>query len=142
MRKLYQAGLVTITTLFTLSSLGAPAAASQAAGRWFDGHWRCTLDGRATKMRWLVKTDRQVSDCRFDANSRERVCTSASGIKTVGEFWDRNGPWAKLSLQRSDARSLTFRHADGNVWFLQLKGSGAEGWSTWNQKRYPLRCSR
>ena len=114
MRKVCQLSLLLVVAVVVLSMASGRLEASQAAPQWYNGHWKCTLDGRATKMRWGTETDRKTSDCRYDKASKERICTSSSGIKTVGAFWDRNGPWKKLALQRSDARSLTFRHADGN----------------------------
>jgi len=125
-----------------IGALPEPAHASQVVGQWYHGNWSCRSDGRPARMRWVVRDDPGPSNCRYDARLREQVCSRTSGVTTVGEFWDRNGPWRRLTIQTRGQNSLHFRHADGNPWFLQRSGSRANGWTTWNGNRYPLQCSR
>jgi glucan-binding YG repeat protein len=126
---------VAVTALLCAGSWPGVAHASQAVGRWYHGDWRCTIDGRPSKMRWQVR-DNPTTSCNGN------VCTTSAGVRTVGEFWDRNGPWVRLSIVKQSQSTLHFRHADGNLWFLQVSGSRANGWTTWNGSRFPLSCVR
>lgn len=113
----------------------APASAGLAPGGWFMGDWRCTLDGRATRMVWrVVSVDYGSSD--------GETGTSVAGAETRGHLQDR-GAWARLTFGRATSTTLDFRHADGNGWFLRLTSADqATGYSTWNGRRYPFSCTK
>lgn len=124
------------SALFAAALAGsAPAAASQVAGAWFMGDWRCTLDGRQTRMAW-----RNVS---VDLGSNEGdIGTSVAGVERRGRFLDR-GAWSDLTFARATSTTLHFRHSDGNAWFLRrLSPTAARGNSTWNGRPYPLSCTK
>lgn len=113
----------------------APAAASQAPGAWFMGDWRCTLDGRQTRIVW------EVASVEHGAHHGDHG-TSVAGAERRGRFWDR-GAWANLTLGRATSTSLHFKHADGNTWFLRrISATQARGNSTWNGRPYPLACTK
>jgi hypothetical protein len=113
----------------------APAGASQVAGAWYMGDWRCTLDGRATRIVWdVVSVDHRTSD--------GDVGTVVHGAERRGRFWDR-GSWVTLSLGRATSTTLHFKHSDGNDWFLRrISATQARGNSTWNGRPYPLSCTK
>lgn len=112
-----------------------PATASQVVGRWWDGNWKCNIDGRPARMRWSVVDDPDVQ-CQGD------TCSRSSGVKWSGRFSDNGSAWVPLRNAREGAAGgLYFNHADGNRWYLARPTSGkANGWTTWNGKRYPLTC--
>lgn len=114
---------------------GGPAAASQVAGGWYMGDWRCTLDGRPTRIVWdVVSVDHGAS--------HGDVGTSVAGAERRGRFWDR-GSWANLSLGRATSTTVHFKHADGNNWHLRrASATQATGYSTWEGRRYPLSCTK
>ena len=114
-----------------------PASASTASGGWYLGKWSCQLDGRPTRMEWrIVSVD-------YGGDNGDGTATSAAGAELRGRLWDRNGPWATLTRIGSTGSTLSFRHADGNRWFLRLSGSNnASGYSTWQGTRYPFDCRR
>ena len=113
----------------------APAAASQVAGGWYMGEWRCTLDGRATRMVWRAVS---VDHGRHDGD----VGTSVAGAETRGRFLD-GGRWTDLTFTRATSTTISFRHSDGNTWFLRrLSATQARGNSTWNGRPYPLSCTK
>ena len=113
----------------------APASASQAPGAWFMGDWRCTLDGRQTRMVWRnASVDHGGSD--------GDIGTSVAGVERRGRFLDR-GAWSDLTFGRATSTTLNFRHSDGNGWFLRrLSPTTARGNSTWNGRPYPLSCTK
>ncbi len=119
-----------------LSAFTAGAEASTAPGGWYLGKWSCQLDGRPTRMEWrIVSVD-------YGEDNGE-TGTSVAGAELRGRLWDRNGPWARLTRSGSSASTLTFRHADGNRWFLRRgAGNTASGYSTWQGTRYPFDCRR
>ncbi|HEU0045143.1 DUF6006 family protein [Sphingomonas sp.] len=112
-----------------------PSTAGQVAGGWYMGDWRCTLDGRATRMVWdVVSVDH--------GSSHGDTGTSVAGAERRGRFWDR-GSWAGLSLDRATSTTVHFKHADGNNWFLRrISATQARGNSTWNGRAYPLSCTK
>jgi hypothetical protein len=122
--------------LFAAAMAGsAPAPAGQVAGGWYMGDWRCTLDGRGTRIVWDVVS---VQHGSHDGHTG----TSVSGAERRGRFWDR-GAWAALSLERATATTVHFKHADGNNWFLRrISATQARGNSTWNGRAYPLSCTK
>ena len=123
-------------TLFAATLAGSvPAAAGQVAGGWYMGDWRCTLDGRPTRIVWdVVSVDH--------GSSHGEVGTSVAGAERRGRFWDR-GSWANLSLGRATSTTVHFKHADGNNWFLRrISATQATGNSTWNGRPYPLSCTK
>ena len=114
---------------------GAPAAASQVGGGWYMGDWRCTLDGRPTR---IVIDVVSVEHGSHDGH----VGTSVAGAERRARFWDR-GSWVNLSLGRATSTALHFKHPDGNDWYLRrTTATQATGYSTWNGRRYPLACTR
>lgn len=123
--------------LAILAAPSAPAAASTVAGGWYMGDWRCTLDGRPTRMVWrVVSVDYGSSD--------GDVGTSVAGAERRGRLQDR-GAWANLTFQRATSTTLNFRHQDGNNWFLRRNASAANqatGFSTWQGQRYPFSCTK
>jgi hypothetical protein len=114
---------------------GAPATAGQVAGTWYMGDWRCTLDGRPTRI--------VVDVVSVDHGSNHGdVGTSVAGAEMRARFWDR-GTWVNLSLSRSTSTTFNFRHPDGNSWFLRkTSATQANGYSTWRGRRYPLACTK
>ena len=116
-------------------AFSAPATASQVAGTWYMGDWRCTLDGRPTRIVWdVVSVDH--------GSNQGDVGTSIAGAERRGRFWDR-GSWVTLSLGRATSTTLNFRHPDGNSWFLRrTSATQATGYSTWQGRRYPLACTK
>jgi hypothetical protein len=127
--------LAIASTLFLLFQL--PAGASQIVGKWWDGSWNCTIDGRPARMRWLIVNDAQ-------GTSSGGVATTTSGVKRVGRFSDNGSAWVALSeASEGNNGGLFFRHADGNQWYLpKPQGGRTSGWTTWQGKRYPLICWR
>lgn len=113
----------------------APAGASQVPGAWYMGDWRCTLDGRPTRIVW------EVVSVEHGAHHGGHG-TSVAGAERRGRFWDR-GAWADLALGRATSTTLHFKHADGNNWFLRrISATQARGNSTWNGRPYPLACTK
>lgn len=113
------------------------ANASQMPGRWWSGSWKCNIDGRPARMRWSVVDDPDVQ-CSGD------TCSRTSGVKWAGSFSDNGSQWVPLRNANEGTRGgLYFSHADGNRWYLAKPANNkAEGWTTWNGKRYPLSCWR
>lgn len=129
-----RAEALSVATLLA-AACAVPASASQVTGAWFMGDWRCTLDGRATRMVWSnVSVDRGSSD--------GDTGTSIAGVERRGRFMDR-GAWSDLTFGRATSTTLNFRHSDGNSWFLRrLSPTTARGNSTWNGRPYPLSCTK
>src|SRR3954452_22794890 len=110
--------------------------AGMVATEWYFGSWRCSIDGRPSEMQWRVVNNPQMS-CHGD------VCSQSSGVKIVGSFSDRGSRWVPLERLSSSSDRLYMRHADGNRWMLQLVSQNrAEGYTTWEGRRYPLLCDR
>jgi hypothetical protein len=124
------------SALFAAALAGsAPATAGQVVGTWYMGDWRCTLDGRPTRI--LV----DVVSVDHGSNHGD-IGTSVAGAERRARFWDR-GTWVTLSLGRSTSTTLNFRHPDGNNWFLRrTSATQAAGYSTWQGRRYPLACTK
>jgi hypothetical protein len=124
-----------IVAALAAAAPAVPGSASQVGGAWFTGDWRCTLDGRATRMVWSnVSVDH--------GGSHGDVGTSVAGVERRGRFQDR-GAWSDLTFARATSTSLHFRHSDGNAWFLRrLSPTTARGNSTWNGRPYPLACTK
>jgi len=116
---------------------GLDANASTAPGGWYLGKWSCQLDGRPTRMEWkIVSVD-------YGQDNGDGTATSVAGAELRGRLWDRNGPWATLTRIGGSTSTLSFRHADGNRWFLRRGGGNtASGYSTWQGTRYPFDCRR
>lgn len=109
------------------------AAASTVAG-WWGGSWNCNIDGRPARMRWAA-VDAGQTEC--DGS----VCTSTSAVRWDGRFSDNGSRWVPLRSPQGAQGGFYFRHADGNRWYLAQPVAGrANGWTTWNGKRYPLAC--
>ena len=114
---------------------GAPAGASQVAGGWYMGNWRCTLDGRPTRIVW------DVVSVEHGGHHGDHG-TSVAGAERRGRFWDR-GSWVTLSFGRATSTALYFKHPDGNDWYLRrTSATQASGHSTWQGRRYPLACTK
>jgi hypothetical protein len=118
-----------------LALAAGEAQASLAYNNGIIGRWSCNIDGRAATMVWEVRDDSRTT-CSGG------VCARTSGVKIVGFFWDRNGPWARLTDLNQYPNRVTFRHADGNLWGLTLSGRNASGYTTWNGRHYRLTCVR
>lgn len=113
------------------------AFASQSRGMFYHGTWNCKLDGRNSQMVWKV-----ANDTRTTCNSKG-VCSVTHGVKDVGSFRDSTGPWVSLTPLGVSHQSITFRHADGNKWYLANTGTRKmSGHSTWMGKQYSLTCQR
>ena len=122
------------SAVLSLSAL--PAQASQVASEWYMASWNCNIDGRPARMTWRVVDNSQTS-CSGD------FCSQTSGVAIRGRFSDNGGPWVSLTRLSSGPNFLRLRHADGNVWRLNVTGPrNASGWTTWNGQRYPLSCWR
>lgn len=115
----------------------APVSAGQIVGKWWDGSWRCTIDGRPARMVWKIVDDPQ-------STSDGDIGTTTSGVKRIGRFSDNGSRWVSLSDAREGNNGgLFFRHADGNQWYLpKPQGERTSGWTTWQGNRYPLVCRR
>lgn len=125
--------IVITTGLSCLSTF--PAEAGILVGKWWDGNWNCTIDGRPARMSWRIVDDSQ-------GTSNGSVASTTSGVKRIGRFSDNGSAWVALSdPQERNNGGLLFRHADGNQWFLPKPiGNPSSGWTTWQGKRYPLVC--
>ena len=122
--------------LLGLACLSSVASASQVPARWYYGQWQCTIDGRPARMVWRV-----VDDPRTACSGG--VCTSTSGVAIRGSFSDNGSRWVPLTNPVLRGSRLTFRHADGNYWYLdQIDANRANGETTWAGRRFPLRCTR
>src|ERR1043165_1767331 len=89
---------------------------------------------RPARMVWRVVDDPRTS-CQDD------VCSTTSGVAIRGSFSDNGSRWVPLTAPVLRGSRLTFRHADGNFWYLdQVGANAANGQTTWNGRRYPLRC--
>lgn len=119
-----------------LMAMASSAGASMASG-WWGGNWKCTIDGRPAKMKW-VPVNVDDSSCDGDA------CTTSSGARWKGSFSDNGAPWVALTNARAGKQGgLHFTHADGNKWYLPKPTKGrSNGWTTWEGKRYSLSCWR
>lgn len=115
---------------------GTPSSASQVSG-WWGGDWRCKIDGRPARMRWVAVSTSQGS-CDGVA------CSQSQGAAWRGSFSDNGSRWVPLTTPRRDAQDgLNFRHADGNRWYLAKPvANRSTGWTTWQGRRYSLSCSR
>jgi len=111
--------------------------ASTVSG-WWGGDWKCSIDSRPARMRW-VPVSTNSGSCDGDG-----TCSSASGARWSGRFSDNGARWVDLSDARPGKQGgLFFRHADGNQWYLaKPEGNRSTGWTTWNGSRYPLSCWR
>ena len=119
-----------------LACLPAAASASQVATQWYFGQWQCTIDGRPARMVWRV-VDNPQTTCQGD------ICSTTSGVAIRGSFSDNGSRWVPLTRPTVRGRRLTFRHADGNLWYLdQINANAANGETTWNGRRFPLRCTK
>ena len=129
-------GLILIPSgiLFNPSTINA----SQVANQWYFGSWNCNIDGRNSKMDWLVVDDPQTK-CDGD------VCSTTSGVKVVGRFSDNGSAWVSLAKHSANSTSLSIRYLgqEQDNWFLRynVKSGRAIGWTTWRGKRYPLSCA-
>lgn len=114
----------------------SPAGASQVAGQWWFGEWRCTIDGRPARMSWRVVDDPQTQ-CQGN------VCSTSSGVKVVGRFSDNGSRWVPLTSPQNSGAMLRFRHADGNRWQLTRSNANlAVGNTVWQGRQFPLSCQR
>ncbi len=131
-------GRFAAAALFAAAMAGsAPAPASQVAGGWYMGDWRCTLDGRATRIVWDVASVEHGSSHHGASHG-----TSVSGAERRGRFWDR-GTWVDLSFGRATSTTVHFQHPDGNNWYMRrISATQANGYSTWQGRRYPLSCTK
>ena len=125
-----------MSALFTFGlMLGlAEAHASMVPREWYFGRWSCLIDGRPSTMVWRVVDNPQQS---CDGNS----CTQSSGVRIVGQFRERTGPWVPLIRVRSSSVGLAMRYNNVDPWVLNRAGPGtAVGHTTWRGGRYPLEC--
>lgn len=115
----------------------SPASASQVVGGWWDGWWRCTIDGRPARMVWRVVDDSQTT-CNGN------VCSTSFGVRWGGQFSDNGSRFVPLTNPEVGQQGgLYFRHADGNRWYLpKPTANRTSGWTTWMGRRYPLVCWR
>lgn len=117
-------------------ALGSSAQASMGVTQWYNGTWNCTIDGRPSVMRWRYVDDSQT-------NCSGGVCSSTSGVALRGSFSDNGSAFVRLTRIASNSTVLTMRHPDGNSWRLVMRAPGrADGYTTWNGRRYPLICNR
>ena len=112
------------------------AFASQGVSQVYHGNWNCNLHGRSAKMAWKI-----VDDTRTECSGGR--CSVSHGVKEVGSFKDGSGPWVSLTALGTSTQSITFRHADGNKWYLaRTSARQLNGHSTWQGNQYPLSCWR
>lgn len=111
--------------------------AGLAVTQWYHGMWDCRIDGRPAQMQWSVVNDSRTS-CNGD------ICSTTSGVKTVGRFSDNGSRWVPLAINWSSGNRLGIRYqgAEPDNWFLQFSDRTriATGWTTWRGNRYPLQC--
>jgi hypothetical protein len=127
-------------TLFAAAMLsavvGADAQASQTTTQWYFGRWSCSIDGRPATMVWEVRDDPQTS-CNGN------TCSTSSGVKVVGFFKERTGPWVRLYRVRSSDVGLAMLYNNVDAWVLNRRGArAAAGHTTWQGGRYPLSCNK
>ena len=91
------------------------ADASQVATGWYQGSWRCNIDGRPAQMRWEVRS-KTVQNCRGN------ICSQYQTAYYQGWFSDNGSRFVPLTHVSSSSSTLTLRHADGNTWFLPWIG--------------------
>ena len=117
-------------------AFGVEANASQVVGQWYFGRWSCLIDGRPSTMLWQVANDSQQT-CSGG------VCSQTSGVKIVGWFKERTGPWVRLYRHRSSDVGLAMLYNNVDPWVLNRRGpSQAVGHTTWQGGRYPLVCNK
>jgi hypothetical protein len=115
---------------------GAPAEASQIATQWYFGQWSCMIDGRPATMVWKV-VNASEQTCNGGA------CTQTSGVRVVGWFKERTGPWVRLYRAGSSDVGLRILYNNVDPWVLNRKQPGyAVGHTTWQGQRYPLECRK
>lgn len=114
----------------------AEAQASQAVTQWYFGRWSCSIDGRPSTMVWEVRNDTQTS-CNGG------TCSTSAGVKVVGFFKERTGPWVRLHRVRSSDVGLAMRYNNVDPWILNRRGArSAVGHTTWQGGRFPLSCNK
>lgn len=117
----------------------ASLATTSPLPSWARGDLNCRIDGRPARMNWQVVNDPQT-EC--DGN----ICSSTSGVKTVGRFSDNGSAWVELGMTdlANQGRTLNIRYLGGeqNNWQLTHDAytEVATGWTTWRGNRYPLSC--
>lgn len=129
-----------LLSLLGLSTLALNVFASTSSlPSWISGNTNCRIDGRPAKMNWKVVDDPQTT-CEGN------ICTSTSGVKTVGSFSDNGGPWTPLAMQglSNAGKTMNIRYlgAEQDNWQLTYDANTemANGWTTWRGKHYPLAC--
>jgi hypothetical protein len=125
-------GLLMSTLVSTVGASTSPLP------QWASGESNCKIDGRPAKMIWQVVDDPQV-ECDGD------ICSTTSGVKTVGRFSDSGSAWVELRMAGVPNRNtLNIRYlgAEQDNWQLVYDAATevAKGWTTWRGKRYPLSC--
>ncbi len=120
-----------------LMSFAQTAFGGLAVSQWYHGWWDCNIDGRPAKMVWQV-----VNDSRTTCNGN--VCSTTSGVKTIGWFSDNRSPWVRLGINYTIGDRLGIRYlgSEPDNWELTFNASTltANGWTTWRGNRYPLMC--
>ncbi|MBF0313649.1 MAG: hypothetical protein HQK50_12820 [Oligoflexia bacterium] len=123
--------------LLALVSFLSAAHASMVITQWYHGTWNCNIDGRSAQMVWQV-----VDDSRTTCNGD--ICSTTSGVKTVGWFSDSGSAWVRLDINSSSNRHLAIRYLgnEPDNWLLNYDAAAvtASGWTTWRGNRYPLSC--
>jgi hypothetical protein len=114
-------------------------SASQVPLEWYFGNWDCNIDGRPAQMQWYVVDDPQTI-CSGN------ICSTTSGVRTVGRFSDNGSPWVPLERQWSTSSQLGIRYLgnEQDNWYLSYNSGTqvADGWTTWRGNQYPLQCRR
>ncbi|WP_218110215.1 DUF6006 family protein [Oligoflexus tunisiensis] len=106
--------------------------------QWYHGSWDCNIDGRPAKMVWQVVNDPQTS-CHGD------ICSTTSGVKTIGWFSDNGAPWVRLGINpgtNGNRLKIRYMGQEPDNWYLDFvsHNTTAVGKTTWRGKQYPLSC--
>lgn len=119
-------------------SASSSAFAGLVAKQWYHGWWDCNIDGRPARMVWEVVDDSKTT-CSGD------ICSTTSGVKTIGWFSDNGGPWVRLGINYGwDSNRLGIRYMgqEPDNWYLDFNSQNitAVGKTTWRGQQYPLSC--
>jgi hypothetical protein len=73
------------------------------------------------------------------------ICSTTSGVKTIGWFSDNGGPWVCLGINygwNSNHLGIRYMGQEPDNWYLDFNemNTTADSQTTWRGKQYPLSC--